>query len=101
VRDLVRTTTANLRRDRILFYAGILLLLLGGVGFLVGTLAHDTVRVPLVGTAYDAFGWVNQTFLALGIVFLVVGVVLLLLALRGGVLSEAEIAELREGESGT
>jgi len=89
----------NLRRDRYLFFSGLILLLLGGPGLLVGSFGHDAFRVPVVGQAYDAFGWMNQTVLGLGIVLLVIGVLFTALALKGGVLSEAEAAELEAGRS--
>ena len=91
----------NLRRDRFLFHTGIVLILLGGPGFLVATFAHDSLRIPVIGDAYDAFGWVNMTFLALGVVSLAVGAGLAALGLRGGVLSDTEIAELEAGGSKT
>ncbi len=94
-------TVTSLRRDRVLFFTGLVLLLLGGPGFVVGTFAHDSMRVPVVGEAYYEFGWVNVTFLALGIVLALVGAAFVALGLRGGVLSEAEVAELEEGGSRT
>jgi hypothetical protein len=91
----------NLKRDRILFFTGLVLSLLGGPGLLIGTVAHDFLRVPVIGNAYDAFGWVNQTFLGVGLVLLVVGIVFLILGLRGGVLSATEVADLKAGRSRT
>ncbi len=89
----------SLRRDRFLFHTGIVLVLVGGPGLLVATFAHDALRIPVIGDAYDGFGWVNETFLALGLVLVAVGVVLAFLGLRGGVLTEEEIAELESGGS--
>jgi len=89
----------NVRRDRILFFIGIVLLLLGGLGFLVATFAHDLLRIPLIGEAYDGFGWINITFLALGVACTVIGTGLTVLGLRGGVLSNAEIEDLEAGGS--
>jgi len=89
----------NVRRDRILFHTGIVLLVLGGPGFLVATFAHDLLRIPLIGDAYDGFGWINVTFLALGVVCMAIGAALAALGLRGGVLSKAEIEELEAGGS--
>jgi hypothetical protein len=93
--------TINLRRDRILFHSGLVLLMLGGPGLLAGTFAHDYLRVPVVGTSYETFGWVNQIALALGVLLLLVGIVCTALGLRGGVLSAPELAELKAGGSGT
>ncbi len=82
---------SRVRRDRVLFYAGLVLLLLGVPGFLVGTFVHDPLEVPLVGTAYDGFGFINEIFLGLGIVLGVVGAALVALALRGGVIADEEM----------
>jgi len=89
----------NLRRDRFFFFTGLVLLLVGGPGLVAGTYAHDSLRLPLMGNAYDAFGWVNQTALWIGIIVFVVGFVFLLLSLRGGVVSAAKAEELQAGRS--
>ena len=91
----------NLKRDRMLFYVGLVLFLLGGPGLAVGTSAHDSLRVPVGGTAYGAFGWLNTAVLAVGAIVLVVGIAFVILALRGGVLSSSEIADLKAGRSKT
>jgi len=91
----------NLRRDRLLFFLGIILLLAGGPGLVAGSVAHDSLRVPVLGNAYDAFGWVNQTALGIGIVLLLVGIMFLFLALRGGIVSEAQAREIGLGRSRT
>ena len=93
--------SVNLKRDRFLFYLGLVLFLVGGPGLAVGTFAHDSLRVPVGGSAYDAFGWVNQTVLGVGGVVLFIGIVFLILGLRGGVLSREEIADLQTGRSRT
>jgi len=84
----------NLRRDRILFFLGLLLVLAGGPGLAAGSYAHDSLRVPIGGGAYDAFGWVNQTALGIGVVLLLIGLMFLFLSLRGGIVSEAKAREL-------
>ena len=93
--------SVNLKRDRFLFYVGLVLFLVGGPGLVVGTFAHDSLRVPVGGGAYDAFGWVNQTALGIGIVLLLVGIMFLFLALRGGIVSEAQAREIGLGRSRT
>lgn len=69
-------------RGRFLFYAGLAMVLVGGPGIAMGSWLHDVMRVPIVGQAYDAFGPVNRFVAAIGLVVLVVGIVLLILALR-------------------
>jgi len=91
----------NLKRDRFLFYVGVILLMAGGPGLAAGSFVHDAMRVPIGGAAYGAFGWVNQAVLGVGAVLLIVGIVLVLLALRGGVLSAAQLAERKAGGSRT
>jgi len=84
-----------------LFYVGLVLFLLGGPGLAVGSFAHDSLRVPVGGTAYTAFGWLNTAVLAVGAILLVVGIAFVILGLRGGVLSSSEIADLKAGRSKT
>jgi hypothetical protein len=90
--------SARLRRDRILFYSGLVLLLLGLPGLILSSWAHDIARMPLVGEAYDAWGWINQTFALLGLFLAVFGGIFLAVSLRGGVVSSAEVKE-SEGEA--
>ena len=72
------------RRERLLFYAGVLLVLAGGPGIAVGSWLHDFLRIPIGGSAYEAFGWVNRGVAAVGLVILIVGIVLLILSMRLG-----------------
>lgn len=72
------------RRERLLFYAGVLLVLAGGPGIAVGSWLHDLLRIPIGGSAFDAFGWVNRLVAAVGLVILIVGIVLLILSMRLG-----------------
>ena len=48
--------------------------------------AHATqhVRIPIGGSAFEAFGWVNRAVAATGLVILIVGIVLLILSMRLG-----------------
>lgn len=70
------------RMEKTLFLGGILLVLAGGPGLALGSWLHDVLKVPLVGTAYDTFGWLNRLFAAAGLVVLLVGIVLLIMSLR-------------------
>lgn len=70
-------------REKLLFYLGVALILLGGPGIALGSWLHDVLRVP-VGEydAFDAFGSVNRLVSALGLIVLIVGIVMLILSLR-------------------
>lgn len=72
------------RRGRILFYVGVALVLGGGPGIALGSFLHDVLRIPVVGDAFEAFGWLNRFVAAIGLVVLVVGIVLLILSMRLG-----------------
>ena len=70
------------RIEKILFFGGLVLVLMGGPGIALGSWLHDVLRIPVVGEAYDVFGWLNRLFAAAGLVVLLVGIVLLILSLR-------------------
>ena len=72
------------KRERALFYAGVVLVLAGGPGIAVGSWLHDYLRIPIGGFAYDAFGWLNRAVAATGLVVLIVGIVLVILSMRLG-----------------
>jgi len=72
------------RRERFLFYAGVLAVLAGGPGLALGSWLHDVLRISIIGDAFDAFGWVNRLFAAVGLVILIVGIVFLILSMRLG-----------------
>jgi len=95
----VTTSESRLRRDCVLFYAGLVLLLVGLPGLALGSLFHDIFRVELVGSAFDAWGWINQLFAYLGVFVGVVGIALLALSLRGGI-ADAVTESDGQGEAG-
>ena len=70
------------RIEKLLFFGGILLVLAGGPGLSLGSWLHDALQIPIGGTAYEEFGWVNRLVAGLGLVVLLVGIVLLILSLR-------------------
>jgi len=70
------------RREKIMFYLGLILVLAGGPGIALGSLLHDTLKIPVVGQAYDEFGWINRMAAAIGLVILIVGVVFMILSAR-------------------
>lgn len=70
-------------REKLLFYAGIFLILLGGPGIALGSWLHDSLRIA-VGEfqAFDVFGPWNRLVTAIGLIVLIVGIVFLILSLR-------------------
>src|SRR5207247_3382606 len=70
------------RRERLLFYAGVLLVLAGGPGIAVGSWLHDLLRIPIGGSAFAAFGWVNRAVAATGLEDLVGEICVLVLLIR-------------------
>ena len=76
---------ARLRRDRIAFYVGTLLVAAGGPGLIFGSVLHDAFRVPLFGDTYEAFGSVNMAAALLGGVVLAGGLLAMGVGLRGGI----------------
>jgi len=70
------------RFEKLLFFGGIVLVIGGGPGLSLGSWLHDVLQIPIGGTAYEAFGWVNRLVAGVGLVVLLVGIVLLILSLR-------------------
>ncbi|MEW5937115.1 MAG: zinc-ribbon domain-containing protein [Candidatus Thermoplasmatota archaeon] len=66
------------RQGTTLFWIGLVLVLIGGPGIALGSWLHDLLRIPILGEAYDVFGWLNQLFAAAGLIVLVVGMVVLI-----------------------
>lgn len=91
----VTVTSERLRRDRICFYAGAVLLLIGGPLIAFGSLLHDWFMVPLIGDTYTAFGWLNVTYAFVGFLILIIGIVLFAISLRGGIISNKELEKLK------
>ena len=95
-----RITKASLLRDRIAFYLSLVLIVLGGLYFALGSYLHDLLRVPVVGTAFTVFGPVNVLYALVGAVILFVGLALFAASIRGGALSAEEVEQLiAEGET--
>lgn len=70
-------------REKLLFYAGIALILLGGPGIALGSWLHDVLRISYANyNTFDAFGSVNRLVVAIGLVVMILGVVLFILSLR-------------------
>jgi len=70
-------------REKLLFYAGVALVLIGGPGIALGSWIHDVLRIPFNEyTAFDVFGSMNRLVSALGLIVLIIGIVFLILSLR-------------------
>jgi len=70
-------------REKLLFYMGVVLILLGGPGIALGSLLHDYLKIPIGEyDAFTSFGWVNRLVSAVGLIVLIVGIVFLILSLR-------------------
>lgn len=71
-------------RHRILFHLGTALVVFGGSGLALGSLLHDVFRMPVVGTAYEAFGPVNVAAAFVGSIALLAGAAAMAVAARIG-----------------
>ncbi len=70
-------------REKLLFYAGIALILLGGPGIALGSWLHDVLRISYANyNSFEVFGPVNRLVVAIGLVVMIVGVVFFILSLR-------------------
>lgn len=85
----------HLTRDRIFFYLGIILIMAGGPGLAFGSWLHDWFRVPIMGDSYGVFGQLNVLFAIGGLIIMFVGIVFLVLSMRGGVITKEDIKELK------
>lgn len=93
-----RSKRAGRFREKLLFYLGILLILLGGPGIALGSWLHDLLHIGIFNyTAYNVFGPVNRLVVAVGLMVTVVGIVLFILSLRFSRPS-AEEREIRESQ---
>jgi len=90
-----RITRERVRRDRILFYTGAIMIFLGGPIIALSSWLHDWFRVPLVGDTYNAFGWLNVYFAVAGFIIFFVGIVIFIISLRGGLISNKKLAKLK------
>jgi uncharacterized membrane protein YcjF (UPF0283 family) len=85
----------SLMRDRLLFYTGIVLIMIGGPGLAFGSWLHDVLSIPIIGETYAAFGWINVMFAVAGAIAMIVGIIMLVLSMRGGVLTKDEFEKLK------
>jgi len=88
-------TTERVSRDRKLFYTGAVLIFLGGPIIALSSWLHDWFRVPMIGYAYDAFGWINVYFAVVGFIMLFVGLAFFIISLRGGTIKDKSYEYLK------
>lgn len=87
-------------REKFLFYAGIVLILLGGPGIALGSWLHDVLRISVMNyDSFDVFGAVNRLVVAVGLIVMIVGIVFFILSLRLSRPSEEdlEVQDSRDG----
>ena len=81
-----------------LFWIGVVLVIVGGPGIALGSWLHDLLQVPIADyDNFDSFGWANKLVSSVGIIILVIGIILLILSLPK-VRPEDEEGELIEEE---
>ncbi|UCD93011.1 MAG: hypothetical protein JSV43_03630 [Methanobacteriota archaeon] len=90
-----RITPSRLFRDRLLFFISLALIVVGGLGLALGSWLHDILHVPVVGTAYQAFGHINVLYATVGLIMFFIGLFLLFVSLRGGTLSPEEVRQVK------
>ena len=74
--------TEEEKKSKWLFWAGVILVLVGGPGVAFGSYLHDLLQVPIADyDNFDSWGWANQLVAVVGIVILVIGIILLILSL--------------------
>jgi hypothetical protein len=71
------------KRLTYLFWAGLVLIILGGPGIAIGSLVHDVLKInfPAGYDSWETFGWVNRMTSAGGLILLLVGLALLVIAI--------------------
>lgn len=75
---------------KMLFILGLLFVLGGFIGGPVMSALHDALQIPILGTNYASFGWLNMTVAIIGVVVGVIGIVLIAISLGKGAPSEEE-----------
>jgi hypothetical protein len=70
------------RLERILFYLGLGLVMVGGPGIAMGSWLHDVLSIPIGGDAFSVFGPLNRFVAIIGLVVLIVGIVVLIISIR-------------------
>ena len=71
-------------KSRLLIIGGIIVALIGGPGLALGSYIHDIMQIDIAG--YDnfySFGWANRFVATAGIIITIVGLLMIIIGLRG------------------
>ncbi len=82
-------------RNRLLIIGGVIVALIGGPGLALGSYIHDVMQIDIAG--YDnfySFGWMNRFVATAGIIITIVGLLMVIIGLRG----RKELASVPEEE---
>ena len=70
------------KKSKLMFWVGIILVLVGGPGIALGSWLHDVLMISIADyDNFDSFGWANQLVSSVGIIILVIGIIMLILSL--------------------
>lgn len=68
------------RTGRLYWYTGLILMVVGVVGFVGFSVLHDVFEIPIVGEAFDEFGSINRLAVFLGVIMQASGISFLFLS---------------------
>ena len=71
------------------------MIIAGGPGLAMGSWLHDLFEISFMGTAYEVFGPLNVMFAITGLIIMFLGIILLVISLRGGMVSEEDIKDAK------
>ena len=80
--EAFETAREDERKSKFLFWAGLILVIVGGPGVALGSWLHDWLQIPIADyDNFDSFGWANKLVSSVGIIILVIGIIMLILSL--------------------
>jgi heme exporter protein D len=65
-----------------------IIIVIVGAGLALGSWLHDAWEIPIGGTAYGSFGWLNISVAVIGIIVLIVGIIFVALSRKKTVIAE-------------
>jgi uncharacterized membrane protein YcjF (UPF0283 family) len=70
------------KSTKMLFWGGLLLIIIGGPGVALGSWLHDFLKISIANyDNFESFGWANQLVSIVGMIILVIGIILLIVSL--------------------